>query len=63
MIKELLLNKEVAGEIVKNIGLGVFINGLYGISDGSIEFFQFNRYGSRNNRYDYWNSAGKELKC
>jgi len=38
-LKEILLNKEVAGEIVKNIGLGVFINALYGISDGSVEFF------------------------
>ena len=38
-LKEIFLNKEVAGEIVKNIGLGVFINGLYGISDGSVEFF------------------------
>ena len=38
-LREVLLNKEVAGEIVKNIALGVFINGLYGISDGSVEFF------------------------
>jgi len=38
-IKELLLNREVGGELVKNIGLGIFINALYGISDGSIEIF------------------------
>ena len=38
-MREILLNKEVAGEIVKNVSLGVFINGLYGISDGSVEIF------------------------
>ena len=36
---KVLFQRDVAGEIVKNIGLGVFINGLYGISDGSIEIF------------------------
>jgi len=38
-IKKIFLNKEVGGELVKNIGLGIFINALYGISDGSIEIF------------------------
>ena len=39
MSLKVLFQKDVAGEIVKNIGLGVFINGLYGISDRSIEIF------------------------
>jgi len=34
--KELL---QIFGELTKNIGLGIFINGLYGISDATIEFF------------------------
>ena len=38
-IKEIFLNKAVGGELVKNIGLGVFVNALYGISDGSVEIF------------------------
>ena len=36
---KLLLNKEVGGELIKNIGLGIFVNGVYGISDGTIELF------------------------
>jgi hypothetical protein len=32
-------NKQARGDIIKNIGLGVFVNGIYGISDGTIEFF------------------------
>jgi len=38
-LKEVVFNKKVAGEVGKNIGLGIFINALYGISDGSIETF------------------------
>ena len=30
---------EARGELIKNIGLGVFVNALYGISDGSVEIF------------------------
>ncbi len=36
------MNKEfkgVFGELTKNIGLGIFVNGIYGISDGSVEVF------------------------
>jgi len=36
---KLLLDKEVGGELIKNIGLGIFVNGVYGISDGTIELF------------------------
>jgi len=36
---KLLLHKEVGGELIKNIGLGIFVNGVYGISDGTIELF------------------------
>lgn len=38
-LKQILLNKEISGEIGKNIGLGIFVNALYSISDGSIEFY------------------------
>ena len=38
-ITNIFLDKKVGGELVKNIGLGVFVNGLYGISDGTIEIF------------------------
>ena len=34
--KELL---QIAGELTKNIGLGIFVNGVYGISDGTIELY------------------------
>ena len=32
-------NIKIRGKIIENTGLGVFVNGLYGISDGSVEFF------------------------
>jgi len=35
----IFLDKKLGGELIKNIGLGIFVNGLYGISDGTIEFF------------------------
>jgi hypothetical protein len=38
-LKNFFLDKQVGGELVKNIGLGIFVNALYGISDGSIELF------------------------
>ena len=38
-IKKILVDRKSRGEIVKSIGLGVFINGLYGISDSSIELY------------------------
>jgi len=38
-IKKILKNRESRGEIIKSIGLGVFVNGLYGISDSSIESY------------------------
>ena len=38
-VKEIFSNYEVIGELIKNIGLGIFVNGIYGISDGSIELF------------------------
>jgi len=38
MLKK-LLNKEVAGELGKNIGLGIFVNALYGISSGALTLF------------------------
>jgi hypothetical protein len=31
---------QIAGELTKNIGLGIFVNGVYGISDGKIENFE-----------------------
>jgi len=36
---KILKDNRVRGELIKSIGLGVFINSLYGISDGSIELF------------------------
>jgi len=27
---------QITGELTKNIGLGIFVNGVYGISDGKI---------------------------
>jgi hypothetical protein len=38
-LKEIFLDKKIAGELIKNIGLGIFVNALYGMSDGNIEFF------------------------
>jgi len=38
-LKEIWNDLEARGELIKNIGLGVFVNALYGISDGSIELF------------------------
>ena len=35
--KELL---QITGELTKNIGLGIFVNGVYGISDGKIENYE-----------------------
>jgi len=35
--KELL---QISGELTKNIGLGIFVNGIYGISDGKIESYE-----------------------
>jgi len=37
MTKQELL--QLAGELTKNIGLGIFVNGVYGISDGTIELY------------------------
>ena len=37
--KELLLNKEVVGEVGKNVGLGIFVSGIYGLSDTTFETF------------------------
>jgi len=37
MTKQELL--QIAGELTKNIGLGIFVNGAYGISDGTIELY------------------------
>jgi len=36
---KILLNKQVAGELGKNIGLGIFVNALYGISSGALTLF------------------------
>ncbi len=34
------MNKiKIIGELIKNIGLGLFVNGLYGVSDGKIELY------------------------
>jgi hypothetical protein len=38
-IKKNLKNREARGEIIKSIGLGMFVNGLYGISDSSVESY------------------------
>jgi len=38
-IQDLFCNLKIRGKIIENTGLGVFVNGLYGISDGSIEIF------------------------
>ena len=31
---------QITGELTKNIGLGIFVNGVYGISDGKIENYE-----------------------
>ena len=31
---------QIAGELTKNIGLGIFINGVYGVSDGNIQTYE-----------------------
>ena len=36
---DLWYNLKIRGKIIENTGLGVFVNALYGISDGTIEFF------------------------
>jgi len=38
MTKQELL--QIAGELTKNIGLGIFVNGVYGISDGKIQTYE-----------------------
>jgi len=38
MTKQELL--QIAGELTKNIGLGIFVNGVYGISDGNIQNYE-----------------------
>ena len=38
-IKKILKDKESRGEVIKSIGLGMFVNGLYGISDSSMESY------------------------
>ncbi len=38
-LKHLWTNLKIRGKIVENTGLGVFVNGLYGISDGTFEIF------------------------
>ncbi|RUM56933.1 MAG: hypothetical protein DSY40_01410 [Nautilia sp.] len=38
-INDLWFNLKIRGKIIENTGLGVFVNALYGISDGSIEIF------------------------
>jgi hypothetical protein len=38
-IKNILFNQKIAGELIKNIGFGIFVNALYGMSDGVIEIF------------------------
>jgi hypothetical protein len=30
---------QIVGELTKNIGLGIFVNGAYGISDRTIELY------------------------
>jgi len=38
MTKQELL--QITGELTKNIGLGIFVNGVYGISDGKIQTYE-----------------------
>ena len=35
----ILKNRRIRGRLFENFGLGVLINGFYGISDGSFEIF------------------------
>ena len=30
---------QIAGELTKNIGLGIFVNGVQGVSDGTLEIY------------------------
>ncbi len=38
-ISNLWYNLKIRGKIIENTGLGVFVNALYGVSGGSVEFF------------------------
>ena len=38
MTKQELL--QITGELTKNIGLGIFVNGVYGVSDGNIQTYE-----------------------
>ena len=38
MTKQELL--QISGELTKNIGLGIFVNGVYGVSDGNIQTYE-----------------------
>ena len=38
MTKQELL--QITGELTKNIGLGIFVNGVYGVSDGKIQTYE-----------------------
>ena len=38
MTKQELL--QITGELTKNIGLGIFVNGVYGVSDGRIQTYE-----------------------
>lgn len=40
-LKKTIFNRQVAGEIAKNIGLGIFVNALYGISSGTLTLFNY----------------------
>jgi len=38
-IAKLWKDSEARGELLKNVGLGIFVNAIYGISDNSIELY------------------------
>jgi len=38
---EILKRKRVRGRLFENFGLGFLVNGLYGLSDGSFEVYNF----------------------
>jgi len=38
---EILKKRRVRGRVFENFGLGFLVNGLYGLSDGSFEVFNF----------------------
>ena len=38
MTKQELL--QITGDLTKNIGLGIFVNGVYGVSDGKIQTYE-----------------------